>query len=313
MDPFFFRNRLSAWADGELPPKERQEFERAMESAPELRQEAELFLGRLEQLRALKLTAPPRIMEAALRLPPPKGGVSLAGYGLFALVGLGLALMLWPESSIQNDAAAETPTNAEDVSLTASPSPSTSEKEVASTVEVSSNSEVTSEAEVPPPIENPPGAELPPEAARWVPGAERPPGPKRSSSSNPKGHARMKIISVGPAIDAVPEEGESTPTRAPTAPFRYLLVPESPDTVLRSLQGLVTRLGGQFLRTDGSAKAPYPLDPGAKDRVLLKVSAANLAVLVQNLSSMGAVSVIAQPDSVPPSGMVGVYVEVEAP
>ena len=307
MDPFFFRNRLSAWADGELPPKERQEFERAMEGAPELRQEAELFLGRLEQLRALKLAAPPRVMEAALRLPPPKGGVSLAGYGLLALVGLGLALILWPESTVESGAAAETSPLPEDPAPSPSPTLETSEKEAAS------NTEVTAESEALPSIETPPGAALPPEAARWVPGAERPPSTKRSSSPNPKSHARMKIISVGPAIDEPTEEGESTPTRAPSAPFRYRLVPENPDTVLRSLQGLVTRLGGQFLRTDGSAKAPYPLDPGAKDRVLLKVSAANLSVLVQNLSSVGVVSVIAQPDAVPPSGMVGVYVEVEAP
>ncbi len=302
MDPFFFRNRLSAWADGELPPKERQELERAMEASPELRAETELFLGRLEQIRALKLVAPPRVLEAALRVPPPRPGTSWVGYTLLGVLGLGAALYFWPRPQ-----PAESPGPA---TVAEAPPPSPPPEE-ASETEVASKKEVTSETEAKASIDAPPGAELPPEAARWVPGAERPPSTKRSSGSSPKGHARMKIISVGPATPEIPEEVE--PQRAPTAPFRYLLVPENPDTVLRSLQGLVTKLGGQFLRTDGSAKAPYPLDPGAKDRVLLKVSAANLAVLVQNLSSVGAVSVIAQPDSVPPSGMVGVYVEVEAP
>ena len=302
MDPFFFRNRLSAWADGELPPKERQEFERAMEAAPELREEAERFLGRLEQIRTLRLAAPPRVLEAALRVPPPRAGASWMAYGLLGALGVAATLYFWP-------AAPELPPPGPEAAVEALPP--APPPEAASETEATSPEEVASETEVTPPIEAPPGAELPPEAARWVPGAERPPSTKRSSGSSSKSHARMKIISVGPATPEVPEEVE--PQRAPTAPFRYLLVPENPDTVLRSLQGLVTRLGGQFLRTDGSAKAPYPLDPGAKDRVLLKVSAANLAVLVQNLSSVGAVSVIAQPDAVPPSGMVGVYVEVEAP
>lgn len=279
-----------------------------MDAVPELRQEADAFLERLEQIRALKLVAPPRVLEAALRVPPPHAGTSWLSYGLLGALGLAAALYVWPEAGEAPAGGAE-PTTA--VAPPSPPAESTSENEATTETEVAIKEEATPQEEGVAPIEAPPGAELPPEAARWVPGAERPPATKRSSGSSPKSHARMKIISVGPATPEVPEEVE--PQRAPTAPFRYLLVPENPDTVLRSLHGLVTRLGGQFLRTDGSAKAPYPLDPGAKDRVLLKVSAANLSVLVQNLSSVGVVSVIAQPDSVPPSGMVGVYVEVEAP
>ena len=108
-------------------------------------------------------------------------------------------------------------------------------------------------------------------------------------------------------------EEEPLPKPAASQSFRYRLTPNDPNTVLRSLKDLVLRVNGQFLNPSGGAKATYPIESGSVDRVLLKVSAANLPALLQNLSTAGTVNMVVQPSEIPPSGMVGVMVEVDVP
>lgn len=288
MDPFFFRNRLSAWLDRELPPAEVAELEQAMHLQTELREEAEQFRGRVDAFRAMKLAAPPEVLTGALNAPAPARLPWIAVVPVLILLFIGIWWMQRPEPAPPASVVA---------SNTPEPVVETPEPEAPSPEPVTTAPAVTT-AEKP----------LPTKANPYV--------PKKSSPSS-KSHSRLTVV-IPKEIIEDPDatdyaEEDPLPTRSAQPSFRYRLTPNDPNNAFKSLKDLVTHMGGQFLTSAGGAKATYPIEAGTVDRALLKVSAANVVALVQNLATVGTVGVVAQPTEIPPSGMVSVFVEISVP
>lgn len=318
MDPFFFRNRLSAWVDGELPKAESRELETAMGLQPELQAEADAYRAKIEEFRAIRLTAPMEVMPAAMSTPAPGGSWRLPlAFALLLLVGMGI---WWTNRSVdggQGEAGA-----ASDVGTAAGKGDGgTTDAAVAGRTGDGGTGDVAnSTGDGGSPDGGPPAATGDGGTATVAKAASRSVVPRSSNPYVPKGikgHSRLTVVIPKDIVEDpdATDFVEEVPLPHPVAvqPFRYRLTPNDPNTVLRSLKDLVLRVNGQFLNPAGGTKATYPIESGSVDRVLLKVAAANLPALIQNLSTTGTVSVVAQPEQIPPSGMVGVFVEVDVP
>jgi hypothetical protein len=292
MDPFFFRNRLSGWLDGELSKSELQELTDAMEAQPELQAEADAFRARVEAVRGLKLPAPPDVLVASMQVSAPSRRPTwiLAALGVVAIAGIWATTREKPEVTTVENPAAENPAAENPPETPAAPPPT----------------DPTAETTAKPTPANP--VIKPSTESSVLPALPKARG---------KGHSRLTVVIPKDIIedpDATDYADEDPlPKHSSSQSFRYRLNPDDPNNALKSLKELVSRLGGQFQSASGGAKATYPLESGSVDRVLLKVSAANVGALVGSLSTVGTVGVVAQPEEIPPSGMVGVLIEIEVP
>lgn len=320
MDPFFLRNRLSSWLDQELPPSEQGRIQQALENDLVLRQEAEAFSEKVKRIRALRVEAPEALEQLVNRPAPPAAipwGAALVGGGILAF--LSGVLWAWSPAQTPIDAAAEAPAAAAEAPV----------------VEAPTEAPVETVAIAPTPVETVapakpriPTQDIPISDSKITVINTPPPGmttipsrPSTLSSSNPRRRSSLQVVipkefvEDPDATEWVEDDLPATSAAAPAAPqpYRFRLVPSDSDKVLGQLAALTGRLGGRFLNTSGGVKAPYPMDPETTERVQLQVSAANVEVLLQNLSSCGTVSPLSQPSEPPVAGMVGVFVEVTAP
>ena len=325
MDPFFLRNRLSSWLDNELPPSEQGRIQQALEEDPVLREEAEVFAEKVKRIRALRVEAPEALEALVSRPAPPSafpwGAVMVVGGMVAFLSGV---LLAWPHA----DAPAEAP-------IAAAEAPVAAVEAVPTDVAAETPAEAPADAATETPAEAPvpakpriPTQDIPISDSKITVINTPPPGmttipsrPSTLSGANPRRRSSLQVVipkefvEDPDATEWVEDDLPATAAATPAAPqpYRFRLVPTNSDKVLSQLAALTNRLGGRFLNTSGGVKAAYPMDPETTERVQLQVSAANVEVLLQNLSSCGTVSPLSQPSEPPVAGMVGVFVEVTAP
>lgn len=310
MDAFFLRNRLSSWLDNELPPSEQGRIQQALENDPVLSQEAEAFAEKVKRIRALRVEAPESLEALVSRPAPP----SAFPWGAVFLGG-GAMLLLGVLVSLPHSAPLETPATV--------PTDASAEAPAEAAVEVPAEAAVpvVAPAEAPAKPSRIPTQDIPISDSKITVINTPPPG-MTTIPSRPRRRSSLQVVIPKEFVedpdatewveDDLPASAVAAAPAAPQ-PYRFRLVPTDSDKVLSQLAALTNRLGGRFLNTSGGVKAAYPMDPETTERVQLQVSAANVEVLLQNLSSCGTVSPLSQPSEPPVAGMVGVFVEVTAP
>jgi hypothetical protein len=308
MDRFFFQNRLSSWLDGSLSLAEQKQLEEILKKDPEFSKEAEAFAAAVRKAKQLKVSAPPGVMAAALLAKKPPASLRpllflLVPVATFA-VGAGIAWVLPQESEEGTSEAAmtqeETPVEeapAEEVTLEEAPVEEAAQEEVP--VEVIDPEAIGSSKVGLPHYRSPSSSRQ-----DWKPSSK-----SRVVITIPKGE-KWEYTEDPEATDWVVVEEEP---KTVVTPYKYTMEASSPDTVLKSLATLASRLGGQLLSRTGGAKAPHPIDPGAVVSIQLQVPASNLGALISGLSSYGTTTIISQPAEPPASGMVAVHITVAAP
>ena len=98
---------------------------------------------------------------------------------------------------------------------------------------------------------------------------------------------------------------------APSRPFSYHLIATDPELILKQLDTLAMSVGGTLLTSAGKRRHTGPMNPGDTAGLRLQIPATSAPVLVQSLSDYGSVQINAQPEQMPESGTVEIYVDVE--
>ena len=339
MDAFFVRSRLSGWLDGDLSPREWQEVESALQADPALMGEADHLRRQLDAFRALKVQAPPEILVQLRLQPPPRRRHPTAlavalGFFTGILVYQGLP---WMSREAQPPAAMI-------IAVAEEPGEAPTELAEAPDTENVGTENVGTENIIGDIIDPAPAdRNIFPEPTPGAPGSApredwlhpRTPGstsaPARASGSGPiprSGRSGGTYPYLRPVGPSTPEPGwqsggdgiayqEVEPREltapAPSRPFSYHLIATHPEQILKQLDTLAMSVGGTLLTSGGKRRHTGPMNPGDTAGLLIRVPAASVPVLVQSLSESeyGSVQINAQPEQLPESGTVDVYVDVE--
>lgn len=295
MDPFFARNRLSAYLDGELPPEELRGVEEALQRDPGLRAELERLRATAALLREGGLVDPPPgfadRVRARVGREPIRAGWSrwLHGRTAEALALAAVALLVVGVVSRRGDDAPPPPS-----------------PPVVAAVEAPADVGAATAAE---PGAPPPQSELaaaPPVTGDGVLGNEAiSPKVKAKEKTREQGKTQsMATRGSGEAVEKVPYapewEQRLEQDAAPTAeqqtlyspsPFRYQLAANDAE-VLRRIAEIAKALGGRLEDARGRPLAPYEMEQGDMRSVRIVVPSYREAELSKRLRELGSVTAV---------------------
>ena len=305
MDPFFAKNRLSAYIDGVLPEREASEVAEAIERDAELQAEYTALRAAVRALRQHGPVSAPegfkaRVMAAVEREPSQSGLVvqlrrvfTRVPVEAAAVAAAALLVVFATATRLQPPPAAPVPELDRRVVVADAPSPEAEPADGAP-----SSADVVRPAAAP--------------ASPNAPVASAPP-PKKPGAT--KERSRIVPQSAGAATKAgayVPEwEEQSGATPTAFGGTEGMALAVSDPAVLRKLHMLTEQSGGRMMDEANQNLRPYNLsesDPIA--RVMLLVPVDQAATLRGQLEGLGAVAG-APPASAPTlaAGYAGFYVE----
>lgn len=301
MDPFFARNRLSAYLDGELPSGEAREVEDALAQSAELRGELDSLRAAIALLRrGGRVPAPrdfARKLDARIAKEPLRVGWRRHIYGVRIEVG-----MLAAAAAVVLVFAGQRPDPAESSAV------------LPPAMDVASV----------PGLDAPPvGIGAAPEAngvlgdepvAKKAPSEKKMMGKEQSFAPSKQKSAKYDKEPYVPAWEQATEVREPAPTVQAVAPFRFRLKAHG-DTGLRELAALAASLGGKLTDARGRELAPYPMETGEKRTVKLLLPSGNAGGVAARLYEYGDIEVINLPTTTlyANGAMVPVEIEITAP
>lgn len=314
MDPFFARNRLSAYLDGELPSGEAREVEDALAQSAELRAELDDLRATIALLRqGGRVPAPrdfARKLDARIAKEPLRVGWRRHLHGFRMEVGMlaAAAAIVLVFAAQKPDAPPEEGTDGAAV-----PPPA---------VDVASVPGLDKEG---PSIAAAPADSSPVSApkANGVLGdesfARKGLGEKKSSGKEQSFAPPSKSKSAKGSVEKeafVPawEQGNDVLEPAPTvqsgSPFKFRLKAHG-DTGLRDLATFAASRGGKLTDARGKELAPYPMDTGERRTVKLLLPASNAGDVAARLYEYGDIEVINLPTTTMYASGATVPVEIE--
>ncbi|MDP2308106.1 MAG: zf-HC2 domain-containing protein [Pseudomonadota bacterium] len=314
MDPFFARNRLSAYLDGELPTGEAREVEDALAQSAELRAELDGLRAAIALLRRGGPVPAPRDfarkLDARIAKEPLRVGWRRHLHGFRIEAG-----MLAAAAAIVLVFAAQKPEKAPDDGAdgAAVPAPKI---DVASVPGLEMPSLGAAPAATPPSLA-PPSLEAAP-AANGVLGDE--PSPQKVLASK---KAASKLKSAKAAYEKEPfvpawEQGAEVPVAPPTvqsvATFKFRLNAHS-DRGLIDLEMLAASLGGQLVDERGRPFKAYPMESGDTRKVKLLLPSITAGGVAARLGEYGESVIVYVPETAlyATGATVPVVIEVTAP
>jgi hypothetical protein len=287
MDPFFARNRLSAWLDGTLPPDEAREVADAVDRDPALRAEVAELQRLLDLLHEEgPAAAPPgfhaRVMARVDGDARP-GGLRLLrrliartpveAVGLLAAAAAVAVAIQWRSPAPPAAAPAPSPSAAAPAPAAGSPSGDTLSE--GALIGASQGSAEGTTDPAPQAVADDGGE---PEA----PAAGPPPG-----APPPTGSPGVRVTSAGAEPGAyVPSWEADPPARTALQGMRWSV---GDPQALHRLRVVAERAGGRLLQADLSALEPGTLGPEAPIvRVAIVVPADRAPELISQLQGFGA-------------------------
>lgn len=338
MDPFFARNRLSAYLDGELPSGEAREVEDALAQSAELRAELEGLRAAISLLRqGGRVPAPKGFaqrLDARIAKEPMRVGWRRHLYGFRIEVGMlaaAAAIVLVfaaqkPDAPAPDDSPGDAPGDPADGSVADAADGSVADAGAGALdilkppgVDVASVSG----------LDKPEGPSIAaaPEAngvlgdesfARKAAPAGTPTStaPQKPRVPSTKGGAKTSYEkeAYAPAWEQTPEVPEPPPTVQSVAAFQFRLRPHG-ETGLRDLAALAASLGGKLTDARGKELAVYPMESGETRTVKLMLPSVNAGAVASRLAEYGDIEVINVSDRTlyANGATVPVVIEVTAP
>ncbi|MES2644051.1 MAG: zf-HC2 domain-containing protein [Myxococcota bacterium] len=302
MDPFFARNRLSAYLDGELPSGEAREVEDALAQSPELRAELDSLRAAIALLRrGGPIPAPrdfARKLDVRIAKEPLRVGWRRHVYGFRMEVG-----MLAAAAAIVLVFAAQKPDEADGAAV---PAPAV---DVASVPGL--DNEGPSIASAPPDADGVLGGEPVAKMPVAEKNVEKKPMGKVPTPPKSKG---SKSSYEKEAFVPAWEQGDAALEPAPTvqsgSPFKFRLKAHG-DTGLRDLASFAASRGGKLTDARGKELAPYPMNTGERRTVKLLLPSGNAGDVAARLYEYGDIEVINLPTTTLYANGATVPVEIE--
>ena len=325
MDPFFARNRLSAYLDGELPSAEAREVEEALAESAELRAELASLSAAIALLRRGGPVPAPegfaQRVEARIATEPLRVGWRRHLHGFRIEVGMlaAAAVVVLVFAARKPEAPEGEDSVASGEASTVAPPPAV---DIAS-VPMLEKAEPSTIGEAP----EADGLLAEPSFARRELASKRAEGKESSiapTKSAPTSTAKSKARSsssttyerepYSPAWEQTPEVPEPPPTVQAVAGFQFRLKAHG-DTGLRDLAALAASLGGKLTDARGKELAPYPMESGDSRTVKLVLPSVNAGAVAARLYEYGDIEVISlSGNTLYASGAtVPVVIEVTAP
>jgi negative regulator of sigma E activity len=319
MNEFFAISRLSSYLDGDLPPAEMGEVERAIRENPRVREEYERIKAAVEVLRTRGPRFAPggfhdRVMARVSTEAAPTGfwgrlrgwasSLPMESLAVAAVAALVLIVVGRRDSLPDNPPLGPEP--AEEVAAQPSPGP----PQVAA-----AESSRTQSPAPPGPVASVPARPAPPSSTDILdlgarPQAKEKVAERRTDDGMGDGVAAVEP-DVRPPIDAA-EVAPSDPA-ALRAPVAYRITARDPD-VVRQLLMLADTYGSTVRKADGGSLEPQVLDPGGQVRAVAHVPAENLHLFKRAAEQLGVLVVTsADTSALTGGGTVEVYLDVRYP
>jgi anti-sigma factor RsiW len=318
MDPFFARNRLSAYLDGELSPGELRSVEAALQRDAGLRAELERLRAASALLKEGGRVEPPpgfadRVRARVDREPMRTGwsrwlhgrtaeAIALAAVAMLVVTVVGRRgedpLLPAPPPAVPVPAAPAAPGSAV-------PAPTEPVAEAAVAIE-----EAPLGAQVP--------ASAPPATGDGVLGNEsvsRKRGPKEVQPAQGKTQSMVEKLPYEPEWEQRANQAQEPTAEEHTlyspSPFRYQLAAND-AAVLQRIAEIAKSLGGRLEDARGRPLAPYEMEQGDMRSVRIVVPSYNEAELSKRLRDLGSVTAVngGNTDLVKPGSDVPVILDV---
>lgn len=282
MDPFFARNRLSAYLDGALTEREAAEIAEAIAADPSLRGEYEAMKAAVEMLRREGPTRAPsgfhaRVLGAVETEPAPSGTV----------VRLQRAWNRVPLEAVALAAAAAVVV----LVIQGRPEPEATEAGAASTVAAKSE-----DASSPPPLRDPAGAIEADPLRRAVVADPTPAAPTEAAveatqPSPRKPEGQTAASKAEPYVASWEKGGAGSADAGLATTYGYRLRIASPE-VLFSLSSIAETAGGEVRDSGGRVLKPRLLNQEDDyEQTLLAVPLAEAEAVRGHLEALGSTSV----------------------
>ena len=281
MDPFFARNRLSAYLDGALTEREASEIAEAIAADPSLRSEYEAMKTAVEMLRREGPTRAPsgfhaRVLGAVETEPAPSG----------TIVRLQRAWNRVPLEAVALAAAAAVVV----LVIQGRPEPEATEADVASTVAAKSE-----DAPSPPPLRDPASA-IEADPGRRAVVAPTLAAPTKAAAEAaqppvPKPGGRSAASQAEPYVASWEKGGAGSADAGLATTYGYRLRITSPE-VLFSLSSIAETAGGEVRDSGGRVLKPRLLTrEDDYEQTLLAVPLAQAESVRGHLEALGSSSV----------------------
>jgi hypothetical protein len=305
MDPFFARNRLSAYLDGELPSGEAREVEDALAQSPELRAELDGLRAAIALLRrGGPIPAPrdfARKLDARIAKEPLRVGWRRHVYGFRMEVG-----MLAAAAAIVLVFAAQKPDEDVEADGSAVPAPAV---DVASVPGL--DKEGPSIASAPPDADGVLGGEpVAKKALAQKLSEKKSAGKVPAASKSKSSKSSYEKEAFVPAWEQGDAALEPAPTVQSGSPFKFRLKAHG-DTGLRDLASFAASRGGKLTDARGKELAPYPMNTGERRTVKLLLPSGNAGDVAARLYEYGDIEVINLPTTTLYANGATVPVEIE--
>lgn len=319
MDPFFARNRLSAYLDGELPSGEAREVEDALTQSADLRAELDALRGAIALLRDGGRVPAPRDfvhkLEVRIAKEPLRVGWRRHLHGFRIEVGMlaaAAAVVLVFAAQKPDTVPPEGGTNG--LAEASAGAPGAGPAVLSPAVDAASVAGLDKAPPAPPAEHAPaPAPTLAERSVAMKAAAEKKSSGKQQSFALTKRSGEKGFYEKEPFVPAW-EQGaeplEPPPTVQSVVPFKFRLKAHG-EMGLRDLASFAASLGGKLTDARGRELAPYPMDSGERRTVKLLLPSGNAGDVAARLYEYGDIEVINLPTTTLYANGATVPVEIE--